>query len=48
MFIKILIAEDEEITAKHLLYALEAEGYSVTSVNNGTYAFKFEFIHQSI
>lgn len=40
MSIKILIAEDEEITVKHLLYALEAEGYSVTSVNNGTDAFK--------
>jgi len=40
MSIKILIAEDEEITVKHLLYALEAEGYSVTNVNNGTDAFK--------
>ncbi len=40
MSIRILIAEDEEITVKHLLYALEAEGYSVTSVNNGTDALK--------
>ncbi len=40
MSIKILIAEDEEITVKHLLYAMEAEGYSVTTVNNGTDAFK--------
>ncbi len=40
MSIKILIAEDEEITVKHLLYALEDEGYIVTSVNNGTDAFK--------
>ena len=40
MPINILIAEDEEITVKHLLYALETEGYSVTSVNNGTDAFK--------
>lgn len=40
MSINILIAEDEEITVKHLLYALEDEGYSVTSVSNGTDAFK--------
>ena len=40
MSINILIAEDEEITVKHLRYALEAEGYSVTSVNNGRDAFK--------
>ncbi len=40
MSIKILIAEDEEITVKHLLYALEDESYDVTSVNNGTDAFK--------
>ncbi len=40
MAINILIAEDEEITVKHLVYALEDEGYSVTSVNNGADAFK--------
>ena len=40
MSIRILIAEDEESTVKHLLYALEAEGHSVTSVNNGKDAFK--------
>ncbi|MEC4676982.1 MAG: sigma-54 dependent transcriptional regulator [Nitrospirota bacterium] len=33
--IKILIAEDEEITLKHLLYALNTEGYTATGVNNG-------------
>jgi len=32
---KILIAEDEEITLKHLTYALEQEGYIVTGVQNG-------------
>ena len=32
---KILIAEDEEITLKHLTYTLEQEGYSVTGVGNG-------------
>ena len=35
MNIKILIAEDEEITLKHLRYALEKEGYNLTCVNNG-------------
>lgn len=33
---KILIAEDEEITLKHLNYALTKEGYAVTAVTNGT------------
>jgi DNA-binding NtrC family response regulator len=40
MSIKILIAEDEEITLKHLIYTLQAEGYTVTGVNNGTDALK--------
>ena len=33
--LKILIAEDEEISLKHLKYALEKEGYKVTGVGNG-------------
>lgn len=32
---KLLIAEDEEITLKHLKYALEKEGYTVVGVSNG-------------
>jgi len=39
MSLNILIAEDEEITLKHLKYALENEGYVVTGVNNGIDAF---------
>jgi DNA-binding NtrC family response regulator len=39
MNLKILIAEDEEITLKHLRYALEKEGYNLTCVNNGIDAF---------
>lgn len=35
MMLKILIAEDEEITLKHMSYALEKEGYKVTGVRNG-------------
>ncbi len=35
MNLKILIAEDEEITLKHLTYALEKEGFGVTGVDNG-------------
>lgn len=35
MMLKILIAEDEEITLKHMSYALEKEGYKVTGVSNG-------------
>lgn len=31
----ILIAEDEAITLKHLTYALEKEGFTVTAVSNG-------------
>ncbi|MBI4690869.1 MAG: sigma-54-dependent Fis family transcriptional regulator [Nitrospirae bacterium] len=40
MAIKILIAEDEEITLKHLSYALEKEGYTVTGAKNGIDALK--------
>ncbi len=32
---KLLIAEDEEITLKHLKYVLEKEGYAVVGVSNG-------------
>jgi two-component system, NtrC family, response regulator HydG len=32
---KILIAEDEDITRKHLLYALKKEGYEVVGTSNG-------------
>ncbi len=40
MAFKILIAEDEEITLKHLLSTLEKEGYEVTGFNNGSKAFE--------
>ncbi|RJQ39024.1 MAG: sigma-54-dependent Fis family transcriptional regulator [Nitrospiraceae bacterium] len=40
MALNILIAEDEEITLKHLTYALEAEGYKVAGVKNGLEALK--------
>jgi DNA-binding NtrC family response regulator len=40
MSLKILIAEDEEITLKHLVYALEKEGYYVTGKGNGMDALK--------
>lgn len=40
MAFKILIAEDEEITLKHMSYALGQEGYSVTTSKNGTDALK--------
>jgi len=33
--LKILVAEDEAITLKHLTYALGAEGYEVAGVGNG-------------
>ncbi|MDA8079907.1 MAG: sigma-54 dependent transcriptional regulator [Nitrospiraceae bacterium] len=36
MKLEILIAEDEEITLRHLTYSLEKEGFAVTGVNNGT------------
>ncbi|MBF0564214.1 MAG: sigma-54-dependent Fis family transcriptional regulator [Nitrospirae bacterium] len=35
MVLKILVAEDEEITLEHLLYILGKEGYDVTGVSNG-------------
>ncbi|RJQ16687.1 MAG: sigma-54-dependent Fis family transcriptional regulator [Nitrospiraceae bacterium] len=35
MGLNILIAEDEEITLRHLRYALEKEGYNLTCVKNG-------------
>ncbi|MDP2279737.1 MAG: sigma-54 dependent transcriptional regulator [Nitrospirota bacterium] len=40
MTFKVLIAEDEEITLKHLSYALEKSGYAVTGVKNGLAALK--------
>ena len=36
---RILIAEDEAISLKHLTYALEKEGYTVTGVKDGIEAF---------
>ncbi len=38
MSLKILIAEDEQITLKHLIYALEKEGYTVSGVADGAAA----------
>ncbi|MDH4029188.1 MAG: response regulator, partial [Nitrospirota bacterium] len=35
MGLKILVAEDEDITLKHLTYTLEQEGHSVTGTGNG-------------
>jgi len=35
MHFKILIAEDEDITRKHLIYALKKEGYEVVGTSNG-------------
>ena len=35
MVFKILVAEDEEITLKHLLSTLQKEGYEVSGVSNG-------------
>ena len=40
MKLKILVADDEEITLKHLTYALEKDGYDVTAVKNGLDALK--------
>ena len=40
MNLKILIAEDEEITLKHLIYSLESEGHAVTGTKNGLDALK--------
>ena len=39
MAFKILVAEDEEITLKHLLYTLGNEGYEVLGAKNGREAF---------
>jgi two-component system response regulator HydG len=36
MAFKILVAEDEDITLKHLLNALQKEGYQVAGTQNGT------------
>ena len=40
MAFKILIAEDEEITLKHLLSTLQKEGYEVVGFSNGLKAFE--------
>ena len=40
MKLTILIADDEEITLKHLSYALGKDGYEVTTVKNGLDALK--------
>ena len=40
MSIKIFIAEDEEITLKHLMYALENEGYTVSGAKDGLEAWQ--------
>ncbi len=40
MAFKILIAEDEDITLKHLVNALEREGYAAVGVQNGTDALR--------
>jgi DNA-binding NtrC family response regulator len=38
--LKVLVAEDEAITLKHLKYALAAEGYEVEGVDNGLEALR--------
>jgi two-component system response regulator HydG len=40
MAFKILIAEDEDITLKHLTHTLHAEGYEVSSAKNGNDALR--------
>ena len=40
MSIKIFIAEDEEITLKHLMYALRNEGYTVSGAKDGLEAWQ--------
>jgi len=35
MHFRILIAEDEDITRKHLIYALKKEGYEVVEQETG-------------
>ena len=44
MGLKIIIAEDEDITRKHLLHALKKEGYLAVGAKNGREA--LELIHQ--
>ncbi|MEJ2695784.1 MAG: sigma-54 dependent transcriptional regulator [Candidatus Sulfobium sp.] len=41
MNFRILIAEDEDITRKHLLYALKREGYETVGVSNGREALDY-------
>lgn len=41
MNFRILIAEDEDITRKHLLYALKKEGYEVVGARNGREALEY-------
>ncbi|MBF0466011.1 MAG: sigma-54-dependent Fis family transcriptional regulator [Nitrospirae bacterium] len=38
MPLRVLVAEDEQITLEHLLYILGKEGYTATGVSNGTEA----------
>ena len=40
MAFKILVAEDEDITLKHLLNVLSKEGYETVGVQNGDEALK--------
>ena len=40
MVFNILVAEDEEITLKHIVATLKGEGYEVLGVNNGLEAYK--------
>ncbi len=40
MSFRILVAEDEQITLKHLLYALEKEGYTAVGAQDGIEAFE--------
>ncbi len=40
MSLKIFIAEDEEITLKHLMYALRNEGYTVSGARDGLEAWR--------
>ncbi|NOX20242.1 MAG: sigma-54-dependent Fis family transcriptional regulator [Nitrospirae bacterium] len=40
MSFRILVAEDEQITLKHLLYALEKEGYTAVGALDGVEAFE--------
>ncbi len=40
MSIKVIVAEDEEITLKHLMYALKNEGYTVSGAKDGLEAWQ--------